>query len=353
MKKTSTWGKIKYLLNVYRELKKAARPKTIAGTRIIIFAIASSPIVSWGLVLVIESVPFLSEVEIVQNQKVIWSLFLNTLALVFGMGLIWYDIRQEERQSRKAALLIINGLPNMKQVFPKSILSAAEEMLAREPIELSFKSEDIKKQVEMYNAEAKVELISRFVTHHGCQKLYIGGLARVPFLVGYGAMLRNTSGVTYFEKMHSKGGEWCLLDDEDECIELFLREENISANDEGAVGIALGMSTEIVVEQLPTALQQHTLFIDASGSIKKDKVKNQANLQRISETVAQKIDVFSTKAEVNVIHLFLSVQSTLALEIGRRYQEGTQKPWIIHNYDPKQHCYPWALRLTGQVLTLE
>ncbi len=353
MKKTSQWQKIKYLLSVYKELRRAARPRTLIGYKLIYSSLISVPIIGWGIIFGFDSLPFLNEVEISRNKTSIMFSVLSGSAFLFGAFLIGYDIRQEERQSRNSARLFIDGLPNMNQVFPETVLSAAERLLAREPITLGVKSNEIENQVEMYNAEAKVGLISRFVTHHGCQKLYIGGLARIPFLVGYGAMLRNASGITYFEKMHSKGGQWSLLDDEDDQIEVVVRNEQILANDDGAIGIALGMSTEVVSEQLPDALRGHTFFIDASGPIEKDKVKNQENLHAISTTIAKKIDSLSTKAEVKSIHLFLSVQSTMALEIGRRYQEGTQKPWVIYNYNAESFSYSWALRLSGQRLTIE
>jgi len=48
----------------------------------------------------------------------------------------------------------------------------------------------------------------------------------------------------------------------------------------------------------------------------------------------------------NRVHLFLSVQSALAIEIGRRYQEGTQQNWVIHNFDPSSKSYNWALELS-------
>lgn len=36
----------------------------------------------------------------------------------------------------------------------------------------------------------------------------------------------------------------------------------------------------------------------------------------------------------------------LAIEIGRKYQEGTHKNWVIHNYDAHAGTYIWALELS-------
>ena len=48
----------------------------------------------------------------------------------------------------------------------------------------------------------------------------------------------------------------------------------------------------------------------------------------------------------NKIHLFLSVQSTLALDIGKRYQEGIHKNWVIHNFNANKGMYDWAIELS-------
>ena len=36
----------------------------------------------------------------------------------------------------------------------------------------------------------------------------------------------------------------------------------------------------------------------------------------------------------------------LAIEIGRKYQEGTHKNWVIHNYDAQFGAYNWAVELS-------
>jgi frataxin-like iron-binding protein CyaY len=60
---------------------------------------------------------------------------------------------------------------------------------------------------------------------------------------------------------------------------------------------------------------------------------NQANLQRITESLEKIISQFSSDPNTKKIYLFLSVQSTLAIEIGRKFQEGMHKVWVIHNFN--------------------
>ena len=48
------------------------------------------------------------------------------------------------------------------------------------------------------------------------------------------------------------------------------------------------------------------------------------------------------KGKINCIFLV----TKLAIEIGRKYQEGTHKNWVIHNYDAHAGTYIWALELS-------
>jgi len=41
----------------------------------------------------------------------------------------------------------------------------------------------------------------------------------------------------------------------------------------------------------------------------------------------------------------------LALDIGRRYQEGMHKNWVIHNFDASKDKYNWAVELSKNGLS--
>lgn len=340
------WSKIKWLISVYRDLKKNSLPKTIAGTRIIIAAIAS-PALGVAINLILPPSYYLGSIEITNGDVSFLTSTLGVMGFLLGSGLILFDIRAELNQARKVARVIISGLPSMPTHFPSEILSKSEQRLAREPIELSIQDDKIEKQVERYNAEVCVDLFKRFVLHHQCEKLYIGGLARIPFLVAYGVFLRNVSNITYFDKMHGSTN-WRMLDNEDVNIQLSNTEPLPKADENGNVGLAVGLSTPILQDQLPVEFQNNTAILSSTTLVERNLVLNQENLQRLSSSLLATIDALSRDPKVRRIHLFLSVQSSLAIEIGRKFQEGIHKTWVIHNFNGNKGHYEWALELSGK-----
>jgi hypothetical protein len=335
------------LISVYRDLKKNTSPRTIAGTRIIIASITGVPVLGLIVTLTLPPNYFLDGIDIANGGVSVVTAVISVLGFLLGGFLICFDIKSELNQARKVARVIISGLPGMPAHFPVEILSKSEQRLAREPIELSVQDANTEKQVTQYNAEVCVDLFKRFVLHHQCEKLYIGGLARIPFLVAYGVFLRNVSNIIYFDKIH-RGANWRILNDEDRDIQLSNCETLPQPNENGDVGIALGLSTTILIEQLPVRFQNNTILVSSTANAQRNLILNQDNLQKLSGTLLKIIDALSSDPKVKRIHLFLSVQSSLAIEIGRRFQEGIHKAWIIHNYDGKSGQYNWALELTKE-----
>lgn len=102
-------------------------------------------------------------------------------------------------------------------------------------------------------------------------------IARIPFLVAYGAVLRNASNILYFDKIHGIDF-WRLLNDEDLDIKLCHTELLAEPNETGDIGIALGLSTEIHKVQLPILLQNSTNFISTDTKVVRNLILNQENL---------------------------------------------------------------------------
>jgi hypothetical protein len=344
----SWWSKFKWLIGVYRDLKKNSSPMSVLGGRFVFWSLASLPTTGVLIHFAIPEKFFVNGLDIAVNDASYVAYVLCVLTWFFGLCLIIYDIRSTTSSARKVARVLITGLPGTSRDFPVGVLSKAEQKLAREPIELGIEESpvfDHHLQVERYNAEQCVELFKRFVLHNDCNKLYIGGLSRIPFLVAYGAFLRNVSSkIVYFDKFH-RDGQWCLLDDED--CNLGLKDYDLmtTPNDFGDIGIALGFSTIIDKKQLPAQLQEHTTLLSPTLGEGRNIVKNLGNLERLSNEIKGIIDKLSTP-EAKRVHLFLSIQSSLAIELGRCFQEGTHKNWVIHNFDAQAGEYNWAIELS-------
>lgn len=346
----SIWPKIKWIFNIYIELRKKSFPLVHYGVLILRSAVVPLAGLSVNISYKFsEPVFYNDQLEITAAEISYASLCLAGVLVLIGLGLIAYGIKVTQKQARKTAKVLIVSMLGESAHFPDEILYESEKLDSREPIKLGV-SEDqnyIEKSIEMFNAEQMVDIYHRFILHHDCKKVFLGGRGRVPLLVAYGSRFRNISAnIVYFDQMHLDS-KWYLLDDEDENIELNYPTINeIHPTMEGEVGLAVCFTTQIEEHQLPMYIQGHTLVISPTKNVGRNLIKNQANLQRISRELKTIIDQLSSKENCKTIHLFLSVQSSLALEIGRNYQEGTHKPWIVHNFNASQGKYEWAIQLS-------
>tara|TARA_B100000446_G_scaffold188107_1_gene220426 strand:- start:38189 stop:39277 length:1089 start_codon:yes stop_codon:yes gene_type:complete len=334
------WSKFKWFFERILEFKKKAYPLSTLGARLILFG---SPMTLIAIKVIFPPKFIIQGFEFTSNEISL----ISILPILVGCYLIHHELALS---ARNTARVIITGLPGVSSVFPTGLLSKSEQKLSRETVELSAPDSDIDLLIERYNAELCVDLFKRFVLQDGCQKLYIGGLARVPFLVAYGAFLRNVSNIVLFDKVH-RDGNWRLLNDENQAVEFLNISDLPKPNENGDVGLAVAFSTVINAGQLPASLQKHTKILRPSITGERNLILNQENLQHISGSLARMIDALSQSSEVKLIHLFLSVQSSLAIEIGRRYQEGTHKKWVIHNFNANDHCYDWAVKLSNSGLS--
>lgn len=342
------WEKFKWLWVTAWRLKKSPYPKISIGAKLCLWPFSLSILYS----AIDVTIKFNSEAPVESisaslsdaSQPLWFSIFL----MVVGGYLIYSDLKSNVRHTSR---VLISSMPGMSREFPDGVLDRAEKEFCREAVTLGQavvgSDEDFKRQIQLYNSELLVDILNRFIVHDDCKRLYFGGLARIPLLVAYGYMLRNLRcSVIYFDKFH-RDGSWKLLDDEDMKIGLSLHQtEDINPNQSGDVGLAIGFTTPISKDQLPENLREKTLILSSNQNTERNLVKNQENLNRISDEVCKVIDELSGKIGCKKIHLFLSVQSTLAIDIGRRYQEGIHKNWVIHNFSPETNSYTWSLELS-------
>jgi len=342
------WSKFKWIVSVYRDLKRSSSFYSTLGRRLIIGALCALPVSGLIYEFLLPEELYIEALNIDAANTSYFVYVISFATWLLGLCLIIFDIRSIASAARKVARVQISGLPGAAIDFPDYILSSAEKRCTREPIELGIHNptkESIADHIARFNAELCVDLFSRFVVHRDCEGIYIGGLTRIPLLVAYGTFLKNISAkITYFDKFHREG-KWKVLNDEDVNISFEIHENPCSPNAQGDIGIALGFSTQILKQQLPAALAENTIFLSPNTEKSRNLIMNQSNLERISESFKSIIDNLNTP-DVRRVHLFLSVQSSLAIEIGRQYQEGTHRNWVIHNFDAEQGRYSWAIELS-------
>jgi hypothetical protein len=340
---------IKWLWVTACKYKKTPYPRTRWGVGLCSIPIPFSAVFSIGVLNIkFESGYVVESMSVTAQEASFYSFIVSAILLVVGAVLIFSELKSKSRNTSK---VFIASLPGVSREFPEEVLDPAEREFCREAVTLGQAvvggDEDFKRQIQLYNSELLVDILNRFIVHDDCKKLYFGGLARIPLLVAYGYMLKNLRClVVYFDKFH-QDGSWRLLDDEDMRIGFSPhRTEDINPNQSGDVGVAIGFTTPISQDQLPENLRGNTLILSSNKNTERNLVKNQENLNRISNEICKVIDELSGKIGCKKIHLFLSVQSTLAIDIGRRYQEGIHKNWVIHNFSPETNSYTWSLELS-------
>ncbi|WP_087109766.1 SAVED domain-containing protein [Parendozoicomonas haliclonae] len=330
----------------FLRFRRTSYPRTLWGAKLCTLALAGTTF-SLGIFKVnFPSGYFIDSLELTAQQASLYSVFVSIGLAVVGALLIYSEWNMKTRHTAKVFISSLQGTSND---FPDEILDPTEKEFFREAVTLGMPQgykEDIGQQVRRYNAELETDIFKRFILHDKGQRLYIGGLARIPFLVAYGAFLRNISSeVVYFDRFY-KDGRWSLLNDSDEDVSFSETNPVTQVSEHGDIGLAIGFTTRITAEQLPVILQGHTTILSPNTDHGRNLIKNQENLARLSGEVSKLIDQMSALSGCKRIHLFLSVQSTLAIELGRRFQEGTHKNWIIHNFNPEKNSYDWSLELS-------
>lgn len=341
------WEKIQWLIITGLKFR-TPYPKTAWGVRCCLTSLGLSLYSFFNFDINLKDNFIINTIEFNYREPTILYTLITVGLFLVGMALIYSEW---DKKLRHIAKVFISAMPGVAISFPINVLEPSERALSREAVRLGVNQdseENIQKQIEVFNAELKADVIKRFILPPDVKKAYIGGLARIPFLVAYGSMLRNQSAqIVYFDKFH-RNGEYALLEDFNEKISL--KDYDFNINISNNVGLALGFTTAISREQLPESLRDSVIMLYPSKGTARNLIKNQDNLQEISDEIVHIIDNLSSRVNVQRVHLFLSVQSSLAIEIGRRYQEGTHKNWIIHNFNPDEGCYDWALELSNKGL---
>lgn len=354
----NNWERLKWIATTIKELRKKSYPLIRYGIRLIITSLGILPAGGFVIKLIIpkellpKAVNFLG-LELSYENIPFYTLIICIITFLIGCILIGFELKKTSNLARSTSRILITGMLGTTPRFPDEILSKSEIGKIREPVLLGISEENLNyvdEQIAFFNSERTIDIYKRFIFNNNSSKAYIGGLARIPFLVAYGTCLRSISvEIKYFDKFH-RNGNWKLLNDINTNIEFkSYNVKDIQANQNGQIGIAVGFTNKIHLNQLPEYLRNNTIILEPNIETERNLISSQENLHAISLTIQKIIDELSNRINCKEIHLFLSVQTTLAIEIGRRYQEGIHKDWIIHNYT--SGSYDWGIKLNSKTCT--
>jgi hypothetical protein len=245
----------------------------------------------------------------------------------------------------------LKGLDNQSKDPPFQALPKMATWYRPSPIILTIENSDLNTMFDLLQFSKKI--IEDKIEQYRSKEVFFAGLARVPCLFFIGYSFRNAhSTITLIDHDH-QGDEWFKLEQIDEpdidlIVEYHIENETLKYND---IAITIEFTSGILKDELPLFLQDSLVRIRSKSKFTHNLIKSQMTIQRIVEEIINELIKFNKKC--NRLHLFISAQSTVVFELGRRYQDGMIGDITIYNYDPIRKGYPWAISLINKEIKLE
>lgn len=272
---------------------------------------------------------FLKDVKSSIYALVAWLLYL-----------LWYtySIRKSE------VAVYLNGITQVVEDFPKYIFSRIRSLTIKSVIFGCDKSSTTEKFIEQLYLDYGT--FNTLISNKKIEKLYVGGLCRIPFLCAYGTFFHNISAeIVMIEKSHDTN-RWTFLDDKANQSQK-IQIDNIysKSNNDNEIALLVSFSVPIDVSSIPKELQNSYSHIYVKNCSRNLFMDTKSINQAVNKII-QEIDRINSTIKPSIIHLFLSVQISVALKIGSRIQSGMHPIIQIHNFDAQTKSYPWSLKIT-------
>lgn len=199
-------------------------------------------------------------------------------------------------------------------------------------------------------------LIEQRIQNKHSKKVYIGALGSFPYLFLLGTLFRNAYSnivILDYDRHAQGGGKWYKLPSMNEsnlkiCHELMysemsiedkINELNNSSSDE--VGIALSYTFTVNKEAIPSQLQSNTLYLKNSLGIGHDKLTNEEAQKALLNELS--VYIATLWYQHKKVHLFVSAQSSMYINMGKSYMNNAHGVLVLHNYDNASKTYNWCI----------
>ncbi len=256
------------------------------------------------------------------------------------------------KDTKKSTVLFYSlGIPNMNIHSPENAVPARYRLNFDNRKE-SINSYD-KNTVKTKIAKYKEYFESRF-EDSDTQKIYVAALGGFPYLFLLGMLFRN--GYSKVEVLDFKRfdheGKWYALDrysdssathkllyEQGLTIENEIERIKTSSNSEAA--IALAYTFPIEKDRIPAQLKNDTLFLKNSLGIGHDKLSNHSLQNDLLQELSYYLGSIGNRKEK--IHLFVSAQASMCINIGKILMDNGHPNIIVHNYNVNSRSYDWSL----------
>lgn len=283
--------------------------------------------------------------------------------IVTGLGIIGAWFHYMKKSQNPIVLYYGRWYPfaNMDENPPVYALPRREKAFVRAaPIANGVDSFDANQALnEMNYIQASIQRDRK--DHKGAPHVYLAALGSFPYLFGLGACFRSAhTPLTILE--HDRGdNKWKVMpkfsDDNPHHIvagdldtPLHQAMEDLMQKQGDECGLALAYTFNITKEDIPEYLQNNTLILNHSMGVGHDLLANEV----VQKTLLGELSVILTdlgKVKKKV-HLFVSAQASICINMGKRYQDNAHGTLILHCYNSKSKSYPWAIEFNGKDYSL-
>lgn len=277
-------------------------------------------------------------------------LILGLLFLIAGFALLIHRYRTLNKKSelKNIALFFMPGFGNLNENSCKYALPPIEQNNVREVKFKCLPSYEADKVAKEYQYLVR-DIIDR-LEHNGVEKAYLAALGSVPYLYLIGTLFRNGHIPLRVLEHDRSNDKWHLLQDlgQDESLQYSFKNNYgddalsiVKANSKNEIGFSISFTNAVLEKELPLELQGHTLDAKLQTGYRFDAIPTDPVQDDIVKELAHTITFLAKKADK--IHLFICTQGSIAIKLGKLYQDNMSGFVVIHNYDPEQKTYNWAI----------
>lgn len=282
--------------------------------------------------------------------------------LLIFIGLILLIYRYFTIQKDAISLAYGKGIENMDIHSPIEAIPKYERF---DCVEINLKTIDsYNKDKVIGNYKFNKELLQDRTLNKNSKKIYIGALGSFPYLFLLGSLFRNAySNVVILDfNRYKNSGKWyklplsCEVDkiithkivsSSNKSIKEILDNFNNSGNND--VGIALGYTFSTNKNAIPKILRNSTLFLETSLGTDHDILSSEEAQSKLLKELSSIIA--SLWNNHNRVHLFVSAQASMCINIGKMYMNNAHGTLVIYNYDSDSKSYNWSLEFNKGNLT--
>lgn len=189
---------------------------------------------------------------------------------------------------------------------------------------------------------------------------YVKVLGSVPYCYLVGALYRDGHKSIHFIDHDRKTDKGYLPDKPLSTIPKFqvlfngksdknLVANTVSANVHREMGVAIAFTQDILSQDIPEELREHTIFIEPGDLPKNfDLLPNEELQADIATQISHLMTSLHKKSDQ--LHLFICAQASFVARLGKLFQEGMHGQVVLHNWNANESRYDWYIQFNGDIV---